>query len=465
MSVTSKPELPPPPDAGAVEAPRSKETLIDAAEKWLVYRGVPHFLKRREDLEVRPATVGLSVILAASFGAVAADAEGLPASAQIAIGAGVVLAWLLVDVVRRRLRKESDRFRWPRPGHVNVSILVAIAATMVADAAYEWHEEHKVALLALAWASIVLVIAAATPLGALRIVVWAAGHPFREAAQNVKVLAGGLPLLLLTVGFLFLTSELWHVATYLSPPALAGAVGFFVVPGGFLLFVLARSHIAEAQRFADWNAVRACLGDRRPDPLAPLETLEAAVNECLDRAAKFNEWQDVRDWLDERKRRAAAENADRPNGATNGAALRLQRLRDESPWGELGNLAVPDLGWRERWNITIVLLFGQAVQVLAVTLVMAAFLLAFGRLTVREDTLEAWQVIPKEGTPQDGFLGWSGQHLKVTALLAAFAGLSFAVYAVLYKDQREIFFGELDRKATQRLAVRALYRRLLEIPR
>jgi hypothetical protein len=100
--------------------------------------------------------------------------------------------------------------------------------------------------------------------------------------------------------------------------------------------------------------------------------------------------------------------------------------------------------------------------VLAVTLVMAAFLLVFGLLTVDTDTLQAWDVIAEGEEPQEGFPPWSGQHLKVTALLAAFAGLSFAVYAALFKEQREIFFGELDRKAKQRLAVRAVYRRLLE---
>jgi hypothetical protein len=80
--------------------------------------------------------------------------------------------------------------------------------------------------------------------------------------------------------------------------------------------------------------------------------------------------------------------------------------------------------------------FGQVVQVLAVSAVMAAFFLLFGWLTVGEDTLKAWQV-----SPVDGWLGLTEQHWKVTAMLAAFAGLSYAVTASLFKDQREFFFG------------------------
>jgi hypothetical protein len=75
----------------------------------------------------------------------------------------------------------------------------------------------------------------------------------------------------------------------------------------------------------------------------------------------------------------------------------------------------------------------------------------FGRLAVDRETLADWNV-----TPGDDTWGWSAQHWEVSALLAAFAGLSYAVSVALFKEQRELFLGELDRKVTQRLAVRTL---------
>jgi hypothetical protein len=170
-------------------------------------------------------------------------------------------------------------------------------------------------------------------------------------------------------------------------------------------------------------------------------------------------WEEARVWLVQRKDEAAASRSPVPITGTNEAAERLRRLRDETDWDDLGDLEPVKLGWRERWNITIVMVFAQSIQVLAVTLVMALFLLAFGLLTVDDGTLQAWDVIAENAEPPKTVLPpWSDLHLKVIALLAAFAGLTFAVYAALFRDQREIFFGEIDRKATQRLAVRALYR-------
>jgi hypothetical protein len=328
----------------------------------------------------------------------------------------------------------------------------------------------------------VLAFAAATPIGAVRILWWAAGHPFREARQNVRVLAGALPLLLLTVAFLLLTTELWVAATNLSGAELAATLGLFVALGLMFLLVLARTRIAESERFADWMEVREYLGDRRPEGSDAVEALEELLSDCLDRAASFERWEEVRAWLDERTRPPQDVVASDEYGALDGllsslhvperwlermfrrqrkTRRQLAQLRTNAYWDALGDVDdVERLNRRERWNITIVLVFGQGVQVLSVSLLMGSFFLLFGWLTVDEATLTAWGV-----TPQDGWWLWTGQHFKVAALLAALAGLSYAVYAALLKEQRELFFCELDRKTTQRLAVRALHRALAHVKR
>ena len=132
------------------------------------------------------------------------------------------------------------------------------------------------------------------------------------------------------------------------------------------------------------------------------------------------------------------------------------RLLRESEWPEeLDIRKVPPLEWQERWNILLVAVMGQGFQVLAVSISLGLFFLIFGLLVVDDATLTAWGV-----EAQDGWGPWTEQHLTVSALVATFAGLSYAVSATLLSEQRDLFLCQLDHKMEQRLAVRALFREL-----
>jgi hypothetical protein len=383
--------------------------LIAVAEDWLKCRGVPHFLDSdANEHRVVHAIVGIAI--AAVGGCVLAEGDGLDRGVAAAVAAGLVATAVAVSIVRRRMRKEKPGYGVMPPGKINIATAGALLVTWVIDSAAADELDPEETLILGAALVVLLAVAAATPMGAARVFGWAVRHPFREARHNVRVLAGAFPLLLLTVAFLLLTDDLWIASTNLDTAELVATLGLFVVLGLAFLVALAWTRVDAAATFDDWTQVFACLG-------------ESGAGKRVSQR--------------ERRRRE-----------------QLCQLREDTNWKALPDACdIRRMTARERWNITMVLVFGQGVQVLAVSLLMAAFFLLFGWLTVDDATLEAWKV-----QRQNGPLIWSDQHLKVAVVLAAFAGLTYAVSAALFKEQRELFFAELDRKTTQRLAVRALYR-------
>jgi hypothetical protein len=240
--------------------------LIAVAERWLQQRGVPHFLAETGKFEHRlpHALIGIG-FAAACTALLAYDLDGEPRGLEVAGVTVVLLAAFAWDVAKRRKRRETGRYWWPRPGWMNQWIVALIAFAAVVDAVVEGVNVYVLIGVATAVAAL-LVVTATTPIGSLRIARWALGHPFREMGENAKVAAGALPLLLLTVAFLFPTSELWDAATFLSIPELVGTVGLFAGLGVAFLLVLGWSRIGDIEPFANWEAVRTCLGDRHSDP-------------------------------------------------------------------------------------------------------------------------------------------------------------------------------------------------------
>jgi hypothetical protein len=322
-------------------------------------------------------------------------------------------------------------------------VVLALMAAPGLDAALAWDLRLETVVVLAVGVIVLLAIAAATPLGTLRIVWWAIGHPAREFRQNLRVLAGALPILLLTLALLVMSTELWVVATNLTVAELIATLTLFVGLGLCFLLMVTATRIAEAEKFSNWDKVRDCLNEqasvvRRPKGAEGYGLLDMGLG-------KLGVRDETRQSLFRRQRKTRDD---------------LRRLRTSSWPEELEIDSIPDLLWRERWNIMLVALVGQGLQVLAVSVTMALFLLGFEWLAVDDSTLAAWSI-----DPQNGFGPWSGQHLKVTALLATFAGLSYAVSATLLSEQRELFLCQLDHKMRQRLAVRALYRVLRKLAR
>jgi hypothetical protein len=118
---------------------------------------------------------------------------------------------------------------------------------------------------------------------------------------------------------------------------------------------------------------------------------------------------------------------------------------------------------RRQWgNTGLVVMVSQAIQVLLVAFIVAAFLLVLGLLTIRPGTEATWV----GGKPPHKLLSVDYGHeqlvlteelLRVSVFLAAFSALYFTVVALTDSAYREEFFREVVSEVRQALAVRIVY--------
>jgi hypothetical protein len=124
----------------------------------------------------------------------------------------------------------------------------------------------------------------------------------------------------------------------------------------------------------------------------------------------------------------------------------------------------PRLRRRQRVNVGLVLFVSQALQVLFVSVTVGAFFVAFGLLAVDAEILRSW--IGSEGNVLASFdLGGreailTEELLRVSAAIAAFTGLYFAISMLTDEVYRREFLDELTSEMRASFRERAEYLRL-----
>jgi hypothetical protein len=121
----------------------------------------------------------------------------------------------------------------------------------------------------------------------------------------------------------------------------------------------------------------------------------------------------------------------------------------------------PPLRGRQRVNVGLVLFVSQSLQVLLVSLVVGVFFIAFGILTVDEQILEGWI---GEGGNVLLRIGIGGREavvttelLRVSAAIASFTGLYFAISMLTDEVYRREFLDELTNEMSATFRDRAAY--------
>ena len=241
-----------------------------------------------------------------------------------------------------------------------------------------------------------------TSYGLVPLTRWAFGKTVRELGAVAGLLGRALPLLLLIQIVLFINTEMWQVADGFDGAFLGAVVLLFLLVGiGFLL-------------------------TRLPRELGRLATFESA---------------------DELKAAVAGTPAE---------ALLKGRVAAV-------DLEPAPLTARQRGNILLVALFSQGLQVVLVTIILGAFFVVFGLLTITPDVIESW--LGHGGHELlsfhvgDRVVVLTQELLKISGFLAAFSGLYFTVVLVTDGTYREEFFDEILAELRQTFAVRAVYRR------
>ncbi|MGI8694866.1 MAG: hypothetical protein ACR2JK_18520 [Geodermatophilaceae bacterium] len=219
--------------------------------------------------------------------------------------------------------------------------------------------------------------------------------------RNVAVvLARTLPTLLLFSVFMFLNAEMWKVSAEIPTAYFLGVVALFMALGSALLVLRLPQDVVALERFESWANVRDTCSGTPAVPAVPA---------------------------------------------------------DEEPLTE----PVP-LRRTERFNIALMLFVSQGLQALLVGLIVTAFYLLLGLLTVGAPTFTQW--VGRDAVPLGPTVSLFGGQVAVTrellitaAFIGTVGGLQFLVTAVTDASYRDEFFGEVRSELREIFAVRKVY--------
>jgi hypothetical protein len=289
---------------------------------------------------------------------------------------------------RRADVRKALRLRRTLPLVVLVALLAAGAGVALAWVSGEF-SAAPATLVALGAAATLWY--ALTALHARQIVTWSLGRTLGSLRRVLPMTTRALPLLLLAITFLFINTEVWQVASNLSVASLWLVVALFsALAIGFLLVRLPEEVDRADDDVNDALLLRACRGT----------PLEAHCRELVEDP-------------------------------------------DADP------AAYAEVTGYERWNLILVLMIVQTVQVVLLSLTVFAFLMLLGSITMTDPVLNTWQTSPP--------FTQSRALLQVSVFLASFSGLYLMVSTVTDEDYRKQFFGGVTRELERAVGVRAVY--------
>jgi hypothetical protein len=144
-----------------------------------------------------------------------------------------------------------------------------------------------------------------------------------------------------------------------------------------------------------------------------------------------------------------------------GALFLTARLPNEVRLLEQEVGAEPPLTRRQRVNVGLVMFVSHALQVLVVAVAIGLFFVAFGLLTIGPDVIESWTGTTGEQVASLTLLGEpltvTAELLRVSAAIASFSGLYYAIAVLTDSTYRGEFLGELETSMRDTFRQRAAY--------
>jgi hypothetical protein len=121
----------------------------------------------------------------------------------------------------------------------------------------------------------------------------------------------------------------------------------------------------------------------------------------------------------------------------------------------------PPLTRRQRFNVGLVMFVAQALQVLVVAVAIGAFFVAFGVLTITPEVIDSWIGSTGEEIVAFNLFGdrtvITVELLRVSAAIASFSGLYYAIAVLTDSTYREEFLGEVEESMRGTFRLRAQY--------
>ncbi|MDE0115968.1 MAG: hypothetical protein OXT07_05050 [bacterium] len=372
----------------------------EAVERWFIRRGVPHVIHDyRATTDVFTRAVPfLALVFLVEI--FASFGDRFDGWAQFGVfWAGAGIALGAVAAVNR-LRGQR-LFQLPdRVGAIELAVFVLVPPAL--PALFSEDRLSDTAGLALINVALLVVAYVVVSFGLLPMLVWAGGYSLNQIALIGRLVGRILPLLLVFSAFLFLNAEVWQVAHDFTWPYYAIVLGAF----GLIAF--------------------GSVAVRVPSELVGL--------------ARFDNWEQACELIDE---------CESP-------------LSPATPPTDFSVSAVPPLDRMDRVNLGLLMFVAQAVRVLLVGVVIGAFYVGFGLLTVREATIVSWVASDAlDPLARFGLFGTelvlTWELLAVSGFIATLSALQFAVSTIVDKAYREHFYDDMAHEAREVLATRALY--------
>jgi hypothetical protein len=281
---------------------------------------------------------------------------------------------------------------------VSLALVLALLAAGVGVLAWATEKTYAGPAVWMSLTGLALLWYAATALHARPILGFALSRTLGSVRFLVPMASRALPLLLVFVTFLFVNAEAWEMTTNLPFGLLwVTVLLMFGLAVGFLLVRLPEEVDRVDDEVDDDFVVRACAG-------TPLEQASREV--------------------------AADPRIDPQEHA--------------------------QVSGFERWNLILVLLVIQSVQVLLLAVTVFVFFMLFGSLVMETSTQESWT--GRDYIPAAPFLPHVSLSLmKVSLFLASFSGFYFTVSAVTDDTYRRQFFSVVESQLERAVGMRAVY--------
>ena len=228
---------------------------------------------------------------------------------------------------------------------------------------------------------------------------WGAQRGRGQLTGLGPLVARALPLLLLFTTFLFINAEVWQVAGTLDGLPYVLVIAIFFGLGATFVLTRVPGYIRQENRFTTWTEIAAYLDDT-PAAFVGLPTDEPVVD---------------------------------------------------------------PLGVRQRFNIGLIVIFGQALQITLVVAALIGFFILFGVLAIPAETVAGWTGLADlnvwiEFEMSGRTLVLTESLVRVAVFLGAFAGMYFTVVLSTDDTYRNEFADDVGPEIRQALAVREAYR-------
>ena len=380
--------------------PGRLDAALTATERWFVARGLPHFVERHDSVwTIWSRAVPLLVVAYVLLGLNALDLHSWSWQRNVLAAVFVLAVLVVIWMGSNRLRGLPPLQRPREIGPVELGLLVVVPA--IPSAIFgQWGDAFQTLIEG---AAVLVLIWAITSYGVVPLLGWASRRTQSQVTVFLNVIVRALPLLLLFQTFLFINAEVWQVAGTLIGPIYWITLSTFFVMGSVFLLSRVPTLVRSLNTFEHWDEVRSLA-----DPVVADELV--ACVPISDRSPV----------------------SDRPTG-------------------------------RQRFNIGLVALFSQAIQITAAALAMFGFFALFGFFAIPNETAMAWTGLDPVHTIFH--LDFGGRQLalsepllRVSGFLGAFTGMYFTVVLSTDSTYREEFAEDLGPELRTAFAVRALYR-------